>query len=144
MRGTTNPVLTSPAAAWGQQQMGEALIRGFINSGISSPGRISCSVDAIERRQLYEGMGVGNVFDAAELGGAAGVAANSDIVVLAVKPQVIQPVLGEADWEGGGAGVAAVPTGSSTRCLLSSRLPGAVLAAACCLGLSVFSPGSAS
>ncbi|GAB4814926.1 hypothetical protein N2152v2_001972 [Parachlorella kessleri] len=77
----------------GAGMMGEALIRGFINSGISSPGRISCSVDALERRQLYEGMGVGNVFDAAELGGAAGVAANSDIVVLAIKPQVIQPVL---------------------------------------------------
>lgn len=39
----------------GAGQMGEALIRGFISSGISSPGRISCSIKELERRQLLEG-----------------------------------------------------------------------------------------
>jgi pyrroline-5-carboxylate reductase len=76
-------------------QMGEAMIRGFISSGISSPGRISCSVNTLERRQLLENLGVGNIFDDAEMGGAAGVAENSEVIVLGVKPQAIQPVLGE-------------------------------------------------
>lgn len=38
--------------------MGEALLRGFFNASISSPGRISCSVNTLERRQALEGMGV--------------------------------------------------------------------------------------
>ena len=65
--------------------MGEALLRGFISSGTSSPGRISCSVNTLERRQLLEGLGVGNVFDDAEQGGARGIAECRDIIVLAVR-----------------------------------------------------------
>lgn len=64
--------------------MGEALIRGFIKAGISSPGRISCSVNTLDRQQLLEDMGVGNIFDDAEAGGARDVAAHSDIIFLAV------------------------------------------------------------
>jgi pyrroline-5-carboxylate reductase len=77
----------------GAGQMGEALIRGFIKSGVSTAGRISASVATFERRELLSAMGINNVFDAAADGGAAGIAGASDVIVLGVKPQAMGPVL---------------------------------------------------
>lgn len=73
--------------------MGEALMRGFLNSGVSSPGRLCASVANIERKQLLSAMGIGNVFDDACEGGAADVARFSDVIILGVKPQAMTPIL---------------------------------------------------
>jgi len=73
--------------------MGEALIRGFLQSGVSSPGRICASVATFERKELLGSLGVGNVFDDAIQGGADEVAKFSDVIILGVKPQVMGPVL---------------------------------------------------
>jgi pyrroline-5-carboxylate reductase len=43
----------------GAGQMGEALLRGFLRSKISSPGRICASVRDVERQDALERIGVG-------------------------------------------------------------------------------------
>lgn len=73
--------------------MGEALIRGFLSSGVSTPGRICASVATLERRELLQSIGIGNVFEEATSGGAAEVANCSDVILLGVKPQAMPPVL---------------------------------------------------
>ena len=77
----------------GAGQMGEALIRGFLSSGVSSAGRICASVRTFERRDLLESLGIGNIHDDALAGGAQAVAAESDIIFVGVKPQAMHPVL---------------------------------------------------
>jgi pyrroline-5-carboxylate reductase len=77
----------------GAGQMGEALIRGFLSSGLSSAGRISAAVRSFERREILEQLGIGAVFGDAVEGGAAEVAKFSDIIFLGVKPQALPSVL---------------------------------------------------
>ena len=64
-------------------QMGEALIRGFITSGVSCANRISASVRNAERQRVLGMMGI-QVFGSATDGGAAEIAANSDIIFVGV------------------------------------------------------------
>lgn len=66
-------------------QMGLALVRGFIKAGVTTAGRISASVASLERQQLLNEMGINDVFDCAEQGGAAGVAQSSDIIIIGVR-----------------------------------------------------------
>lgn len=64
-------------------QMGEALIRGFCNSGVSSVEQISASVRSFDRQRALSALGLrvyGNALD----GGAADLAANSEIIFLGV------------------------------------------------------------
>ena len=63
-------------------QMGEALIRGFVSSGVSTADKISASVRSIARASAMHRLGV-TVFGNALEGGAADIAA-SNIVVLGV------------------------------------------------------------
>ena len=63
--------------------MGEALIRGFVSSGVSTSDRISASVRSSARASAMRNLGVA-VFGNALEGGAADIAA-SDIVVLGVR-----------------------------------------------------------
>ena len=65
-------------------QMGEALIRGFINTGVSKPERICASVRSSKSRAIMEDIGVTPYKNALD-GGAAEVAQNSDIIFLAVR-----------------------------------------------------------
>lgn len=74
-------------------QMGGALVRGFINSGIIDPSDVGASVKSPERKQSLLDMGVEHVFGDATHGGAEDIAKFSDIVLVGVKPQVIKPVL---------------------------------------------------
>lgn len=74
-------------------QMGGALVRGFLNSGIITPDNVCVSVTTSERREMLSEMGLQHVFGDATSGGAAKVAEFSDIILLGVKPQVIKPVL---------------------------------------------------
>jgi len=77
----------------GAGQMGEALIRGFLKSGVSSAERICASVATLERGELLSSLGIGNVFDDVIHGGAQDVASFSDIIIVGVKPQTMSPVL---------------------------------------------------
>lgn len=77
----------------GAGQMGEALIRGFLQAGVCTPGRISASVLTLERREYLSNLGIGNIFEDAATGGAQGVAQHSDVIILGVKPQAMAPVL---------------------------------------------------
>lgn len=65
-------------------QMGEALIRGFIATGVSKAENISASVRSTERQQALEGLGI-SVYGDALQDGAASIAKNSDIIFLAVR-----------------------------------------------------------
>jgi pyrroline-5-carboxylate reductase len=74
----------------GAGKMGEALIRGLLEAGAITPDRIAVTTGSGDRaRQLEAQIGV----QAAESNEAA--VRGSDLVVLAVKPQQVAPVLGE-------------------------------------------------
>eukprot|EP00891_Asterochloris_glomerata_P007369 jgi/Astpho2/7369/Aster-01959 len=73
-------------------QMGEALIRGFTRSGVSTWEQICASVKSKERQSALSAMGL-RVYGNALNGGAADLAANSDIIFLGVKPQYLDSVL---------------------------------------------------
>lgn len=79
----------------GAGQMGTALIKGFFRSGVSIPEKISASARCQARRDVLMSLGIApqNVFEDATLGGAALVAANSDVILLGVKPQAMTVVL---------------------------------------------------
>ena len=65
-------------------QMGEALIRGFLSSGVASSRSLCASVRSEERRLAMEALGL-RVFGNALHGGAAEVAAASDVIFLGVR-----------------------------------------------------------
>jgi len=77
----------------GAGQMGEALLRGFLKSGILSPGQIILSDIRIDRLSVlkakYQVEVAKDNIDALE---------KSDVVILAVKPQQIDGVLAEISW----------------------------------------------
>ena len=64
--------------------MGEALIRGFLKSKASSPGRICASIKDFQRAEALERVGIGKVFNACE-NGTQEVAEASDIIFLCTK-----------------------------------------------------------
>lgn len=63
--------------------MGEALIRGFCKSGVSSVEQISASVRSFDRQRALSNLGL-RVYGNALEGGAADLAANSEIIFLGV------------------------------------------------------------
>jgi len=74
----------------GSGNMGEAMISGLINSGTSKPGNISCSDISTEKlQQLSSKYGVTTTPSNIEI------ATRADIIILAVKPQIMVPVLQE-------------------------------------------------
>ncbi|KAK9821768.1 hypothetical protein WJX81_006988 [Elliptochloris bilobata] len=76
----------------GAGQMGEALIRGFIQSGVSTAANLSASVRSEERQRAMQQLGI-QVFGNALLGGAEALCEASDIIVLGVKPQYLDSIL---------------------------------------------------
>ncbi|KAL6773764.1 hypothetical protein ACKKBG_A22395 [Auxenochlorella protothecoides x Auxenochlorella symbiontica] len=78
----------------GAGQMGEAMIRGFLESGVSHPSRLSASVRSSARATALSRLGVTRVFqDAVKSGGAAALAASARVIFLGVKPQGLPEVL---------------------------------------------------
>jgi len=78
----------------GAGQMGEALIRGFLDAGVTTPGRICASVATFERQEKLQNLlGISNIFADATESGPASIAQNSDVIFLGVKPQIMDPVL---------------------------------------------------
>ena len=65
--------------------MGEALIRGFVATGVSRPDKISASVRSKSRQQALQPLDI-TVYGDALQEGASQVAQNSDIIFLAVRP----------------------------------------------------------
>lgn len=76
----------------GAGAMGEALIRGFCEAGITGADRLAASVRSSERQKTMTSLGV-RVFGDATRGGAEELAANSDIIVLGVKPVYMKGIL---------------------------------------------------
>mmetsp|Transcript_610 Transcript_610/g.1760 ORF Transcript_610/g.1760 Transcript_610/m.1760 type:complete len:260 (-) Transcript_610:942-1721(-) len=78
----------------GAGNMGEAMMRGFTSSGVSSADRMSASVRSSERQKKMTSLGF-RVFPDALKGGAEQLAANNDIIFLGVKPIYLGGVLKE-------------------------------------------------
>jgi pyrroline-5-carboxylate reductase len=75
-------------AILGTGRLGEALLSGLLRSGYAAPGQVRCTVRRPERATaLAEGYGVDAGTDSAEA------AAHADVLVIAVKPQNIRPLL---------------------------------------------------
>lgn len=74
----------------GAGNMAEAIIRGLIDSGIIGPDRIIASDVVEDRRRM-----MADSFDITTTENNHRVVKNSDIIVLAIKPQVAASVLGE-------------------------------------------------
>ena len=87
---TENVISGKKVAFIGAGNMAEALIKGLIDSKVIPPNQISAS-DILENRRQYisETHGIRCIEDNRQL------VADADVVVLAVKPQVCQAVLGE-------------------------------------------------
>lgn len=64
--------------------MGEAMMRGFTTSGVSSADRMSASVRSSERQKTMTSLGF-RVFPDALKGGTEELAANNDIIFLGVR-----------------------------------------------------------
>lgn len=74
----------------GGGNMATALIKGFVAAGVCRAGEIiAADVDAAKRRQLTRRLGIVATAD------NAAVARGARVVVLAVKPQIMAPVLAE-------------------------------------------------
>jgi pyrroline-5-carboxylate reductase len=74
----------------GGGNMATALIKGFVGAGIYAPGQICASdVDAAKRAQLKRRLGVAATAD------NSAVVRGSKVIVLAVKPQILDAVLAE-------------------------------------------------
>ncbi|MDU4959840.1 MAG: pyrroline-5-carboxylate reductase [Sporomusaceae bacterium] len=103
----------------GAGAMAEALIKGFLNGGLLQPGQCMLSDVSQERLAiLTERYGVGAVSDNATL------ARQSDILFLAVKPQVIKSVLADISQViDSGTLVVSIAAGIRLS-LLEEKLPG--------------------
>lgn len=77
-------------AVLGSGNMGEALVKGLLRAGKATPEALVCSDPRAERREeLHKAYGVQVTAD------NRAAAAQADIVVIAVKPQIIEPLLDE-------------------------------------------------
>jgi pyrroline-5-carboxylate reductase len=74
----------------GSGNMGEAMISGLINSGASKPENISCSDISTEKLQQ-----ISNKYGVITSNSNIEVATGADIIILAIKPQIMVPVLQE-------------------------------------------------
>lgn len=74
----------------GGGQMGEALIRGVIESGLLPPDNITVAEPFSERRDYLE-----TTYGIKATDKADQLATNSSIIILAVKPQIMSPVLAQ-------------------------------------------------
>ncbi|WPD24813.1 MAG: pyrroline-5-carboxylate reductase [Candidatus Electrothrix scaldis] len=72
----------------GGGQMGEALIRGMIESGVAEPGNITVAEPMARRREYLE-----NTYKVKAVETPAEVTEKSRVIILAIKPQIMEPVL---------------------------------------------------
>jgi pyrroline-5-carboxylate reductase len=74
-------------AVIGGGRMGEAIVAGLLSAGTLEADRIAVAEPAAERREVFAGHGVSTVADGHDI------VRDAEIVLLAVKPQVIDAVL---------------------------------------------------
>jgi pyrroline-5-carboxylate reductase len=92
----------------GGGRMGEAIVGGLIGSGIIEPGRVTVAEPSADRRaDLTDRLGVVTVADGAS-------ALPADVVILAVKPQVIDAVVTELSAHLSGSLVVSIAAGMSS------------------------------
>ena len=72
----------------GGGQMGEALIRGMIESGLTKAENITVAEPMIRRREYLE-----NTYQVKAVETAAEATEKSRVIILAIKPQIMEPVL---------------------------------------------------
>lgn len=115
--------LTGTLAVIGGGRMGEAIINGLLDAGaLEASGIVVAEPVAARRDALAEAYGVRCVEDAAE---AASLAASSGgVLLLAVKPQVIDDVVSALAAQVGGALVVSIAAGISCARLESLLPPG--------------------
>jgi len=102
----------------GGGRMGEAIIGGLIGSGIIEPGRVTVAEPSVDRRtDLTDRLGVVTVADGAS-------ALPADVVILAVKPQVIDAVVTQLSAHLAGSLVVSIAAGMSSA-RLEALLPDA-------------------
>ena len=89
----TSARLGSRVGFLGAGAMGEALLRGLLDSGCLAPADVSASVRTESRQVAIKSLGVDAVHGDALTGGAAAVAAASDVIIVAVKPAAFPAVL---------------------------------------------------
>ena len=73
----------------GAGNMAEAIARGVLRSALYAPSQVIAADPAPERRAVFADLGVNAVADTAQA------AANSDILILAVKPQMIDAAVAQ-------------------------------------------------
>lgn len=106
----------------GGGRMGEAIVAGLLASGTVRSEELSVAEPNEERRAVFESHGVATAVDGHEI------VSEADVVVLAVKPQVIDAVLAHiADEIPGNAVVVSIAAGVTTRRLESLLPEGAVV-----------------
>lgn len=74
-------------AVVGGGKMGEAIAAGLVTSGVLAPSAIAVAEPSGERRGVFERQGIAAVADARDIAG------ETEILLLAVKPQVIDAVV---------------------------------------------------
>ena len=100
----------------GGGMMGEAIVRGWLTSGLVSASQVTIVEPSEVRRSMLEDLGVSLAAAIEDIDPITG------IVMLAVKPQIIEPVVQSASARLGGALIVSIAVGiSSAR--LESMLP---------------------
>lgn len=102
-------------AVIGGGRMGEAMVAGWIASGFVEASRVTVAEPSAERRAQLEHLGVRLVADGAQ-------ALPADVVVLAVKPQVLEAVVRTLPATAGSSLIVSVAAGISCA-KLESMLP---------------------
>lgn len=104
-------------AVIGGGRMGEAIVAGLLAAGVVDAGAITVAEPGESRREVFSAHGVATVVDGHDAVGSA------DIVILAVKPQVIDAVVAHlSDEVRPGAVVVSIAVGITTA-RLESLLP---------------------
>jgi len=92
----------------GAGNMAEALVRGALTAGIVEPGQVIASDPSPARREVFASLGIVLAEDNLEAAGAVGT------LVLAVKPQVLDSVLGELAGKVDGKLVVSIVAGATS------------------------------
>lgn len=96
-------------AVIGGGRMGEAIVAGLLAAGAVEPSGVTVAEPNADRREVFSAHGVNTVVDGHEA------VANADVVVLAVKPQVIDAVVAHlADEIPSGCLVVSIAAGITT------------------------------
>jgi pyrroline-5-carboxylate reductase len=104
----------------GTGNMAEALLKGLLREGTADPEEIVCAEPRPERREE-----IANRYGVEVTGDNRAAAADGDLLVLSVKPQLVEPVLAEIAPVAGGKLVVSIAAGVSLATLARGLPAGA-------------------